>query len=95
MTTKKSASVSEMHRKTNFVADNIAASRQQQQLSASQQPPIASQQQANQIDPHMINQIHEGVKGFRLEMANALRAVRGVLNLNKIIKKLFENKHEF
>ncbi|RNA01610.1 hypothetical protein BpHYR1_041291 [Brachionus plicatilis] len=58
------SSVSEVHRKTNFIHD-----------SARNQPnPVASQNQAghNQVDPAVIQQISDGVKNFRFEMANLL-----------------------
>lgn len=60
-----STSISEVHRKTNLIYD-----RPTQQVSATQAA-IGSQQ--NQIDPSILNQINDGVRNARIEVANALK----------------------
>jgi hypothetical protein len=63
--------VSDIHRKTSYLHDTYKASGgQQQQQPASNQ--IGSQPSGYQIDPSILNQINEGVKNFRFDMANML-----------------------
>ena len=58
-----------MHRKTNFLHDSARAA----------PSPIASQAQGGQpthnIDPSMLQQINDGVKSLKFEMANMLNKV--------------------
>jgi mannose-binding lectin 1 len=55
------ASISDVHRKTNYLHDSAKLQQNQQ--------PVASQAQANQIDPQTVLVINENVRSIRAEIA--------------------------